>query len=157
MKECFLSVNDRLNSLGLSLPAVPVPVANYVPARQYGNLVFASGQTPTVDGALTMTGKLGAEISVEQGQEGARLSVLNCLAAVADLLGDLDRVEAVLKLTGYVASAPGFTDQPTVVNGASILLEQVLGDAGRHARAAIGLAELPGGAPVEVDLVLAVR
>jgi enamine deaminase RidA (YjgF/YER057c/UK114 family) len=83
--------------------------------------------------------------------------VLNCLAAVADLLGDLDRVEAVLKLTGYVASAPGFVDQPTVVNGASVLLEQVLGDAGKHARAALGLAELPGGAPVEVDLVLAVR
>jgi enamine deaminase RidA (YjgF/YER057c/UK114 family) len=132
-------------------------VANYVPARRFGDLVFASGQTPTVDGVLTMRGKLGAEISVEQGQEGARISVLNCLATVAGLLGDLDRVEAVLKLTGYVASAPGFVDQPTVINGASVLLEQVLGDAGKHARAAIGMAELPGGAPVEVDLVLAVR
>jgi enamine deaminase RidA (YjgF/YER057c/UK114 family) len=152
-----VSVADRLSELGLTLPTVPVPVANYVPARRYGNLVFASGQTPTVDGTLTMRGKLGAEISVEQGQEGARLCALNCLAAVAGLLGDLDRVEAVLKLTGYVASAPGFVDQPTVVNGASVLLEQVLGDAGKHARAAIGLAELPGGAPVEVDLVLAVR
>jgi enamine deaminase RidA (YjgF/YER057c/UK114 family) len=152
-----LSVADRLNALGLTLPAVPVPVANYVPARQFGNIVFASGQTPTVDGVLTMRGKLGEEISIEQGQEGARLSVLNCLAAVADLLGDLDRVEAVLKLTGYVASAPGFVDQPTVVNGASVLLEEVLGDAGKHARAALGMAELPGGAPVEVDLVLAVR
>jgi enamine deaminase RidA (YjgF/YER057c/UK114 family) len=152
-----LSVADRLSALGLTLPGVPVPVANYVPARQFGNMVFASGQTPTLDGVLTMRGKLGAEISVEQGQEGARLSVLNCLAAVAGLLGDLDRVEAVLKLTGYVASAPGFVDQPTVVNGASVLLEEVLGDAGKHARAALGLAELPGGAPVEVDLVLAVR
>ena len=152
-----MSVADRLNALGLTLPAVPVPVANYVPARQHGSIVFASGQTPTVDGQLTMRGKLGAEIGVEQGQEGARLSVLNCLAAVADLIGDLDRVEAVLKLTGYVASAPGFVDQPTVINGASVLLEQVLGDAGRHARAALGMAELPGGAPVEVDLVLAVR
>jgi len=152
-----VSVADRLNALGLTLPSVPVPVANYVPARQHGSIVFASGQTPTVDGQLTMRGKLGAEIGIEQGQEGARLSVLNCLAAVADLIGDLDRVEAVLKLTGYVASAPGFVDQPTVVNGASVLLEQVLGDAGRHARAALGLAELPGGAPVEVDLVLAVR
>src|SRR4051794_9389676 len=151
-------VADRLTALGLTLPAVPTPVANFVPARSYGNILFASGQTPTVDGVLTMRGKLGAEISVEQGQEGARLSVLNCLAAVAAHLdGDLDRVEAVLKLTGYVASAPGFVDQPTVINGASVLLEEVLGDAGRHARAAIGLAELPGGAPVEVDLVLAVR
>jgi enamine deaminase RidA (YjgF/YER057c/UK114 family) len=150
-------VAERLSALGLTLPAVPVPVANYVPARQFGTIVFASGQTPTVDGVLTMRGKLGAEITVEQGQEGARLSVLNCLAAVHGLLGDLDRVEAVLKLTGYVASAPGFIDQPTVINGASVLLEEVLGDAGKHARAALGLAELPGGAPVEVDLVLAVR
>lgn len=152
-----MSVAERLEALGLTLPSVPVPVANYVPARQFGSIVFASGQTPTVDGVLTMRGKLGAEISVEQGQEGARLSVLNCLAAVADLIGGLDRVEAVLKLTGYVASAPGFVDQPTVVNGASVLLEEVLGDAGEHARAALGLAELPGGAPVEVDLVVAVR
>jgi enamine deaminase RidA (YjgF/YER057c/UK114 family) len=142
-----MSVADRLKELGLTLPKAPVPVANYVPARQFGNLVFASGQTPTVDGQVT----------IEQGQEGARLSVLNCLATVAELLGDLDRVEAVLKMTGYVASAPGFVDQPVVINGASVLLEQVLGDAGKHARAAIGLAELPGGAPVEVDLVLAVR
>lgn len=152
-----MSVAERLEALGLTLPSVPVPVANYVPARQFGTIVFASGQTPTVDGVLTMRGKLGAEISVEQGQEGARLSVLNCLAAVADLIGGLDRVEAVLKLTGYVASAPGFVDQPVVVNGASVLLEEVLGDAGKHARAALGLAELPGGAPVEVDLVVAVR
>jgi enamine deaminase RidA (YjgF/YER057c/UK114 family) len=152
-----VSVADRLSELGLTLPSVPVPVANYVPARRFGDLVFASGQTPTVDGVLTMRGKLGAEITVEQGQEGARLSALNCLAAVHALLGDLDRVEAVLKLTGYVASAPGFVEQPAVVNGASVLLEQVLGEAGKHARAAIGLAELPGGAPVEVDLVLAVR
>jgi enamine deaminase RidA (YjgF/YER057c/UK114 family) len=152
-----VSVADRLSELGLTLPTAPVPVANYVPARRFGDLVFASGQTPTVDGVLTMRGKLGAEISVEQGQEAARISVLNCLATVAGLLGDLDRVEAVLKLTGYVASAPGFVDQPTVINGASVLLEQVLGDAGKHARAAIGMAELPGGAPVEVDLVLAVR
>ena len=152
-----MSVAERLKALGLTLPAVPVPVANYVPSRQFGNIVFASGQTPTIDGVLTMRGKLGADISVEQGQEGARLSVLNCLAAVAGLIGDLERVEAVLKLTGYVASAPGFVDQPTVVNGASVLLEEVLGDAGKHARAALGLAELPGGAPVEVDLVLAVR
>ena len=152
-----MSVAERLEALGLTLPSVPVPVANYVPARQFGSIVFASGQTPTVNGVLTMRGKLGEEISVEQGQEGARLSVLNCLAAVADLIGGLDRVEAVLKLTGYVASAPGFVDQPVVVNGASVLLEEVLGDAGKHARAALGLAELPGGAPVEVDLIVAVR
>lgn len=152
-----MSVVDRLNALGLTLPAVPVPVANYVPARRFGSIVFLSGQSPTVNGILTMHGKLGAEISIEQGQEAARLSVLNCLAAAADLLGDLDRVETVLKLTGYVASAPGFVDQPLVVNGASVLLEDVFGDAGRHARVALGLAELPGGTPVEVDLVLAVR
>lgn len=153
-----MSVAERLAAAGISLPAVPKPAANYVPARQHGQLVYASGQTPTVDGVLSMTGKLGADVTVEQGQQGTRICALNCLAAIAGVIGDLERVEAVLKLTGYVASAPGFGDQPMVVNGASLLLEEVLGpDVGQHARAAIGVAELPFGAPVEVDLVVAVR
>lgn len=153
-----MSVAERLADRGITLPAVPTPAANYVPARQHGQLVYASGQTPTVDGVLTMTGKLGAEVSVEQGQEGARIAALNCLAAIAGVVGDLDRVEAVLKLTGYVASAAGFGEQPMVVNGASNLLEEIFGpEVGQHARAAIGMAELPFGAPVEVDLVVAVR
>lgn len=153
-----MTVAERLAAAGITLPAVPTPAANYVPARQYGQVVHASGQTPTVDGVLSMTGKLGADVTVEQGQQGTRICALNCLAAIAGVLGDLDRVEAVLKLTGYVASAPGFGEQPAVVNGASNLLEEVFGpEIGQHARAAIGVAELPFGAPVETDLVVAVR
>lgn len=153
-----MTVAERLAAAGITLPAVPTPAANYVPARQYGQVVYASGQTPTVDGVLSRTGKLGADVTVEQGQQGTRICALNCLAAIAGVLGDLDRVEAVLKLTGYVASAPGFGEQPAVVNGASNLLEEVFGpEIGQHARAAIGVAELPFGAPVETDLVVAVR
>jgi enamine deaminase RidA (YjgF/YER057c/UK114 family) len=150
-----VSVADRLRQLGIQLPQLPAPAFNYVSARQHGLLVYSSGHTPTVNGELTVRGKLGADVSVEQGRDAARLCVLNCLAAVAGVIGDLDRVDSVLKLTGYVASAPGFVDQPAVVNGASVLIEEIFGDRGRHARTALGLAELPGGAPVEVDLVLA--
>lgn len=152
-----MSFEARLAELGLSIPETPRPVANYVPAVQVGNLVFASGQTPTVAGQLTMKGKLGAEISVEQGQEGARLALLNCLAEVRSVTGTLDAVERIVKLNGYVASAEGFGAQPQVVNGASLLLEQIFGEAGKHARAAVGVAELPSGAPVEVELIVAVR
>ncbi len=151
------TVTERLRDLGLRLPALPPPAYDYVSARRHGPLVFSSGHTPTVDGALAVRGKLGAEVTVAQGVRAAEICALNCLAAVAGLVGDLDRIAAVLKLTGYVASAPGFVDQPAVVNGASVLVERILGDAGRHARTALGLAELPGGAPVEVDLVLALR
>jgi enamine deaminase RidA (YjgF/YER057c/UK114 family) len=153
----IVSVADRLRQLGIQLPQLPAPAFNYVSVRQYGSLVFVSGHTPTVNGELTVRGKLGADVTVEQGQEAARLCALNCLAAVAAVIGDLDRVDSVLKLTGYVASAPGFVDQPAVINGASVLIEELLGDHGRHARTALGMAELPGGAPVEVDLVLALR
>ena len=148
---------ERLAALGLELPSLPPPVFKYVPAIRQGDLVFASGQTPTVDGRLTVTGKLGAGVSVEEGQQAARLCVLNCVAAAASAAGGVDNITQVLKLTGYVASAAGFTDQPLVINGASQLLEEIFGDAGRGARAALGLAELPGGAPVEVDLIVAVR
>jgi enamine deaminase RidA (YjgF/YER057c/UK114 family) len=148
---------ERLAGLGLELPEVLPPVAKYVPALRHGDLVFASGQTPTVAGKLTVTGKLGADVTVEGGQLAARLCALNCLAAAAATAGGLDNITQVVKLTGYVASADGFTEQPAVINGASQLLEEVFGDAGRHARAALGLAELPGGAPVEVELIVAVR
>lgn len=152
-----MSINARLETLGLEIPPAPVPVANYVPARRHGSLVFVSGQTPTRDGKVLMRGKLGAEIDVPEGQEAARLSLLNCLAALQDLLGDLDQVDAILKLTGYVVSAEGFAEQPAVINGASVLLEDIFGERGKHARAALGVAELPGGAPVEVELIVAVR
>jgi enamine deaminase RidA (YjgF/YER057c/UK114 family) len=152
-----MSTADNLTALGIQLPPVPVPVASYVPARRVGTLVFSSGQTPTRDGELLLKGKLGRELTVEQGQEAARISILNCLAALQQELGTLDAIESVVKLTGFVASAEGFGDQPSVINGASALLEQVLGERGKHARSALGLAELPYGAPVEVELVVSVK
>ncbi|MBO0778931.1 MAG: RidA family protein [Ktedonobacteraceae bacterium] len=152
-----MSFEARIKELGLTIPQLPSPAFNYVPAVQTGNLIFASGQTPNIDGKLTMRGKLGREISLEQGQEGARLCLLNCLAEVRGLTGTLDTITRIVKLNGYVASAEGFTDQPRVINGASELLEQIFGDTGKHARAAIGVAELPFGAPVEIEMIVQVR
>ncbi|QNE13780.1 RidA family protein [Pseudarthrobacter sp. NBSH8] len=140
----------------LDLPSPPVPVANYVPVRQVGNLIFTAGQTPTKDGVLTISGKLGRELSIEQGQEASATAVLNCLSALKQHLGSLDRIVSVVSLTGYVASAEGFGDQPAVINGASLILEKAFGDKGRHARAAVGVAELPGLAPVEISLIVEV-
>ncbi|HET7780691.1 MAG TPA: RidA family protein [Arthrobacter sp.] len=144
------------DGVDLELPSPPVPVANYVPVRQVGNLVFTAGQTPTRDGVLTISGKLGRELTIEQGQEASATAVLNCLAALKQHLGSLDRIVSVVSLTGYVASAEGFGDQPAVINGASLVLEQAFGDKGRHARAAVGVAELPGLAPVEIAMIVEV-
>ena len=151
------SAEARVRELGIRIPTLPPPVAIYVPAVRTGDLVFASGQTPTVDGVLQVQGKLGGEVSIEQGQQAARLAALNCVAEVRGLLGSLDRVARIVRLTGFVASATGFAQQPAVVNGASQLIEEVFGEAGRHARSAIGVAELPGGAPVEIELIVAAR
>jgi len=150
------TAEHRLAELGIVVPQLPPPVAVYVPAVRTGRVVYASGQTPTIDGVLQVRGRLGEGVSVEEGQRAARLAALNCLAEVRALLGSLDAVSRVLRLTGYVASAPGFGEQPYVMNGASELMEQVFGDAGRHARSAIGVAELPFGAPVEVELIVEV-
>jgi enamine deaminase RidA (YjgF/YER057c/UK114 family) len=147
------SPRERLGELGLTLPTVAVPAGAYIPARRTGSLVFTAGQVPFVDGSLAATGKVGAEVTPEQGYDLARICVLNALAAVDDLVG-LDAVTGVVKVVGFVASAPGFTGQPGVVNGASELLGAVFGEAGRHARSAVGVAELPLGAPVEVELVV---
>jgi enamine deaminase RidA (YjgF/YER057c/UK114 family) len=147
------SPGERLRELGLTLPTSAVPAGAYIPARRSGSLVFTAGQVPFVDGVLAATGKVGAEISPEQGYDLARTCTLNALAAVDELVG-LDAVAGVVKVVGFVASAPGFTGQPGVINGASELLGAVFGDAGRHARSAVGVAELPLGAPVEVELVV---
>lgn len=152
-----MSFEERVKELGLAMPELPKPAFSYVPAVQVGKLVFASGQTPTVAGKLTIQGKLGREVSIEQGQEAARLAVLNCLAEVRGLTGSLDTVVRIVKLNGYVASAEGFTEQPRVINGASTLLEEIFGETGKHARTALGVAELPAGAPVEVEMVVEVR
>ncbi|GHO73796.1 LysR family transcriptional regulator [Ktedonobacter sp. SOSP1-85] len=152
-----MSFEERVKELGFTMPELPKPAFSYVPAVQVGKLVFASGQTPTVAGKLTIQGKLGREVSIEQGQEAARLAVLNCLAEVRGLMGSLDAIVRIVKLNGYVASAEGFTEQPRVINGASTLLEEIFGETGKHARAALGVAELPAGAPVEVEMVVEVR
>jgi enamine deaminase RidA (YjgF/YER057c/UK114 family) len=147
------SARDRLTELGLVLPPVAAAVAAYVPARRSGSLVFTSGQLPTVDGALPVRGKVGAEVSPEQAAELARTCALNALAAVDALVG-LDAVVGVVKVVGFVASVPGFTGQPAVINGASNLLVEVFGEAGAHARSAVGVAALPLDAPVEVELTV---
>jgi len=144
----------RLAELGLALPAVAAPLAAYVPTVRTGDLVFTSGQLPFVDGQLPAVGKVGAEVAIERGAECARLAALNGLAAVAAELGSLEDVARVVKVVVFVASAPGFTAQAQVGNGASQLLGEVFGDAGRHARSAVGVASLPLDAPVEVELLV---
>ena len=145
----------KLAELGLTLPEVAAPVAAYVSAVQTGNHVYVSGQLPISDGKLLATGKVGADISAEQAKDLARVCALNILAAVDALVG-LENVVKVVKVVGFVASAPGFTDQPVVINGASELLTQVFGEAGRHARSAVGVAELPRNTPVEVEAIVEV-
>jgi enamine deaminase RidA (YjgF/YER057c/UK114 family) len=145
----------RLAELGISLPQVAPPLAAYVPAVQTGNYVYVSGQLPLVEGKLTQAGKVGAEVTPEQGAELARTCAVNVLAAVEALVG-LGRVVKIVKVVGFVASAPGFTGQPVVVNGASNLFGDVFGEQGRHARSAVGVAELPLDAPVEVEAIIEV-
>lgn len=145
-------VDKALARLGLSLPAVVPPLAAYQPAVRSGDFVYTSGQLPMVDGALVASGKVGAEVDPEQGYDLARICALNALAAVATV-ASLDEVVQIVKVVGFVASAPGFTGQPKVVNGASELLGEVFGEAGTHARSAVGVSELPLGAPVEVELI----
>ena len=147
------SPEERLAALGLALPAVTPPLAAYVPAVRSGAYVYTSGQLPMVDGALQVTGKVGAEVSVAEAAALARICALNALAALASVSGGLSAVIRVVKGTGFVASAPDFTQQAQVINGASELLLEVFGDAGRHARSAVGMAVLPLDTPVEVELI----
>lgn len=151
-----MTVLDRLAELGLDLPA-PAPAAgSYLPTIQSGSLLFTSGQLPFVEGKLPATGKVGAEVSPEDAKGYARLAALNVLAAAHAAVG-LDNIVRVVKVVGFVASAPGFTAQPGVINGASDLFVEVLGEIGRHARSAVGVAELPLGTPVEVEAIFEVR
>ena len=149
-----MSVEARLAALGLELPEVATPAGAYVPAVISGNLVFTAGQIPLVDGKLMAEGRLGAEITAEQGKEIAQRCALNAIAAVKSVLGDLERVKKVVKVVGFVASTPDFTAQPGVVNGASELLQAAFGDVGIHARSAVGVAVLPLNSPVEVELIV---
>ena len=156
MTDGPVDVRARLAELGLELPTVVPPVAAYVPAVRSGDLVFTSGQLPMVEGGLPAVGKVGALVTPEQAKDLARTCALNALAAIEALVG-LDSVVRIVKVVGFVASTPDFTGQPAVVNGASELLGEVFGDAGQHARSAVGVAALPLDAPVEVELVVEVR
>ena len=148
-----MGFHARLRELGYKLPGVAKPLASYVPAVRVGDQVWTSGQLPLVEGALPLTGKVGAEVTTEQAQEQARIAALNALAAIDAEVG-LDNVSRVVKIVGFVASDPAYADQPVVINGASDFIGEVFGDAGKHARSAVGVAALPKNAPVEIELIV---
>jgi enamine deaminase RidA (YjgF/YER057c/UK114 family) len=150
-------IEARLQELGITLPEVGEPKFAYLPANQTGNLVYTSGHDCRINGVLMYEGKLGTDLTIEQGQEAARQVIINCLAALKAHVGDLDRVVKVVKMLAFVNSAPGFADQPYVINGASNLLIDVFGESGRHARSAIGTSDLPFHTPVEIELIVEVR
>ncbi|MCA9462450.1 MAG: RidA family protein [Nitrospira sp.] len=152
-----MTIHDQLDRLGVTLPAAPRPVGSYVPAKQAGDLVFVSGVLPFQDGKIFRPGKLGGALTVADGVEAAKLALLNALAIVQQAVGSLDRIKSIVRMTGHVASAEGFVEQPAVLNGASDLLVDIFGDSGRHARLALGAAELPLHAAVELELIVQIN
>ena len=150
-------IESKLNELKLSLPDVPKPVAAYIPAKQTGKLVFTAGQLPMVNGELISKGLLGQDVEIEEANKAARICTLNALAAIKGVIGDLDRIKQIVRVVGYVASVPTFTQQPAVVNGASELLLEIFGENGKHARSAVGMAVLPLNASVEIELTVEVE
>ena len=150
-------VESKLSELKLSLPDAPKPVAAYIPAKQTGNLVFTAGQLPMVNGELISKGLLGQDVEIDEANKAARICTLNALAAIKGVIGDLDRIKQIVRVVGYVASVPTFTQQPAVVNGASELLLEIFGENGKHARSAIGMAVLPLNASVEIELTVEVE
>jgi enamine deaminase RidA (YjgF/YER057c/UK114 family) len=151
------AVEMKLNQLGLNLPDAPKPVAAYIPAKQTGNLVFTAGQLPMVNGELISKGLLGQDVEIDEANKAARICTLNALAAIKGVIGDLDRIKQIVRVVGYVASVPTFTQQPAVVNGASELLLEIFGEDGKHARSAVGMAVLPLNASVEIELTVEVE
>lgn len=150
-------IEDKLKSLGLELPAIPKPLAAYIPAKQSGKLVFTAGQLPMVNGELISKGLLGKDVEIEEANNAARICTLNALAAIKGVIGDLDKIKQVVRVVGYVASLQTFTQQPAVVNGASELLLEIFDDAGKHARSAVGMAVLPLNASVEIELTVEIE
>jgi enamine deaminase RidA (YjgF/YER057c/UK114 family) len=146
-----------LRDLNLSLPEAPKPVAAYIPAKQTGKLVFTAGQLPMVNGELISKGLLGQDVEIDEANKAARICTLNALAAIKGVIGDLDRIKQIVRVVGYVASVPTFTQQPAVVNGASELLLEIFGETGKHARSAVGMAVLPLNASVEIELTVEVE
>ena len=150
-------VESRINELKLALPGAPKPVAAYIPAKQTGKLVFTAGQLPMVNGELVSKGLLGQDVEIDEANKAARICTLNALAAIKGVIGDLDRIKQIVRVVGYVASVPTFTQQPAVVNGASELLLEIFGENGKHARSAVGMAVLPLNASVEIELTVEIE
>ncbi len=152
-----MSFEAKIKELGLTMPEAPKPVAAYVPAVKVEDYVYTSGQIPFVNGELKFKGKLGKDMTLEQGYEAAKVCALNCLAVIKGQIGSLDNIKQIVKVTGFVSSASGFNDQPKVINGASELLGEIFGEHGQHARAAVGVNELPVDAAVEVEMIVKVK
>lgn len=152
-----MSFEKKLKEMGITIPEAPKPVAAYVPAVKIDKYVYTAGQIPFVEGKLKYKGKLGKDLSIEEGYEAAKISAINCLSAVKSLIGSLDNIEKIVKVTGFVNSAPGFSEQPKVVNGASEFLGEVFGEKGAHARSAVGVNELPLDAPVEIEMIVKIK
>ncbi len=152
-----MKIEKKLSEMGIELPETPKPVAAYIPAIQSGDLVFTSGQIPVVKGEIKYIGKVGAEVSVESAYQAAKICALNALSAAKSVVRDLDKIEQVVKVVGFVNSAPGFSQQPAVINGASEFLRELLGDQGIHARSAVGVAGLPLNVSVELEIILRIK
>lgn len=157
MEHKMSLIEARLKDLNIELPEAPKPLAAYIPAKQAGQLIFTAGQLPMVNGELFLKGLLGQDVEIEDANKAARICTLNGLAAIKGLIGDLDRIKQIVRVVGYVASVPNFTQQPAVINGASELLLEIFGDKGKHARSAVGMAVLPLNASVEVELTVEVN
>ena len=153
----MITIEEKLNDLGINIPEAPKPAAVYVPAKRVGNLVYTSGQDCRVNGKLLYEGKVGSDLTIEQGYEASRQTMINCLAVLKGEIGDLNRVKQVVKLLAFVNSAPGFVEQPYVINGASELLEEIFGEKGKHARSAISSNELPFNTPVETEMIVEIE
>lgn len=152
-----MTIEEKITALGYSLPPTPKPVAAYVPAIAAGDLVFSSGQLPLTNGQLAAAGKVGRDVTKEQAYAAARICALNALSAIKSVIGDLDRIQQIVKVVGFVASAEGFTEQPAVINGASEFFKEIFGTQGAHARSAVGVAELPLGAAVELEMIVRIK
>ncbi|MBA4251558.1 MAG: hypothetical protein C0425_06755 [Chlorobiaceae bacterium] len=146
-------INEKLNELGIKLPEPVKPLASYIPAIRVGNLVMTSGQVPIVDGQIKYKGRVGRDLTEAEGKEAAKLCAINCLAVIKSVVNDLDEIKKIVKLTVFIASADGFTNQPEVANGASDLIVEIFGENGKHARSAVGVSELPRGSAVEIEMI----
>ena len=152
-----MKLKNKIKEIGLILPEVPKPIAEYIPAKKMGNLVFTSGQGPIKDGKFVYVGKVGGEVSIEEGYECAKMCALNCLAAIKSVIESLDEIDEVIKIKGYVNSTPDFYRQPEVVNGASELIVKIFGEKGKHTRSALGTSVLPGNIPVELEMTVSIK